>query len=104
MDTNRHIALPMKFCLPLMVQITFVWPPASENTKSALLVPANGRAKSVRVAMRVFGLLSVIAIVPAPTLSLPFHANDAPTPDCGPKNITLASGSSFTQGDQSSHF
>src|SRR3954470_1996921 len=103
MDTNRHIALPMKFCLPNMLQITLVWPPASENTKSELLVPAKGRVKSVRVAMRSFGLLSVIAIVPAPTLSLPSHANEAPTPDCGPENIILALGSSFAQGDQSSH-
>ena len=67
-------------------------------------MPANGRTKSVRVAMRWFGLLSVMVIVPAPTLSLPSQLNDAPGPDCGPENVTLAFGSSFAQGDQSSHF
>ena len=68
-----------------------------------MLVPANGFTKSVRVATRSFGLLSVIVIVPAPTLSLPSHLNEAPGPDCGPENVTLAFGSSFAQGDQSSH-
>ena len=58
----------------------------------------------MRVATRSFGLLSVIVIVPAPTLSLPSHLNDAPGPDCGPENVTLAFGSSFAQGDQSSHW
>src|SRR6476469_1106267 len=87
-----------------MVQITLVRPPASENTKSAWLVPAHGRVKSGRVAMRSFGLLSVMVIVPAPTLSLPSQANAAPGPDCGPENVTLAFGSSFAHGDHSSHF
>src|SRR6476659_10896622 len=86
-----------------MLQITLVCPPDSENTKSVLLVPANGRVKSVRVAMRPFGLLSVMVMVPAPILSLPSHLNDAPAPACGPENVTLAFGSSFAQGDQSSH-
>src|SRR3954449_5172633 len=104
MLVNRHIALPMKFCLPNMLQITLVCPPASENTKSELLEPSNGRVKSVRVAMRTFGLLSVIVIVPAPTLSLLSHVNVAPGPACGPENVTFAFGSSFAQGDQSSHF
>src|SRR5262249_13309596 len=97
---TRQIALPMKVCVPNMLQITLVCPPCSENTKSALLVPANGLVKSVRVATRRFGLLSVIVMVPAPTLSLPSHRKEAPGPDCGPENVTLAFGSSFAQGDQ----
>src|SRR6266850_6300066 len=72
--------------------------------KSALLVPSNGLMKSVRVATRSFGLLSVMVIVPAPTLSLPDQWNTAPGPAGGPSNVTLALGSSFAQGDQSSHW
>src|SRR5436305_13765379 len=78
---NGHIALPMKFCLPNMLQITLVCPALSENTKSALLAPAKGRVKSVRVAIRTFGLLSVMVIVPEPIVSLPSHVNVAPGPD-----------------------
>ena len=100
---NRQIALPMKLCVPLMVQITLVRSPALEKTKSELLVPSNGLTKSVRVATRRFGLLSVMVIVPAPTLSLPSQRNEAPGPACGPENVTLAFGSSFAQGDQFSH-
>src|ERR1043165_4202789 len=72
--------------------------------KSEWLVPSNGLTKSVPVATRWSGLLSVIVIVPAPTLSLPSQRNDAPTPACGPENVTCAAGSIFAHGDQSSHF
>jgi hypothetical protein len=68
-----------------------------------LLVPANGFTKSVLMRIRSLGRLSVIVIVPAPTLSLPSHVNTAPWPAGAPANATFALGSTFAQGDQSSH-
>src|SRR4051812_36492236 len=94
----------MKLCVPVMVQITLVRSPTWEKMNSALLVPANGLTKSVRVATRSFGLLSVMVMVPAPILSLPSHLNDAPGPAAGPSNVTFAFGSSLAQGDQPSHW
>src|SRR4051812_11235362 len=101
---TRHIALPMKLCLPDMVQITLVRLAWSEKMNSESLVPPNGLAKSVRMRTRSFGLLSVMVMVPAPTLSLPDQWNIAPEPAAGPSNETLAFKSSFAQGDQSSHW
>jgi hypothetical protein len=49
------------------------------------------------------GWLSMMVILPWPTLLLPDHAMDAPRPSAAPENVGVAFGSSLAHGDHASH-
>ena len=63
---------------------SFQGPASGVGAALARLVAFIGFRNSSRKRMRLPGWLSVMVILPSPTLWLPAHASAAPTPDAGP--------------------
>ena len=82
---KRPIALLTKLFVPDMVHVTTVWPPSGLKVNSAMFVPLKGLRKSSRNRTNWPGWLSVMVMLPAPTLLLPSQAKLAPTPSGGPE-------------------
>jgi len=100
----KPMALPMKLFFPYIVHVTVVWSFSELKVNSDVLVAAKGFRNSSLKLIKASGRLSMIVMLPWPTLLLPAHLIMAPVPDAGPSKEFLASGSSFAHGDHASHF
>src|ERR1017187_4810006 len=68
-----------------------------------MLVAANGFRNSSLIRIRSCGRLSVIVMLPSPTLLFPAHEYFAPIPAAAPSYVFFIAGSSFPHGFHASH-
>lgn len=99
----KPINLPIKLLVPHIVHVTVVTVPSGLKANSAVLVAVMGFKNSNLNLMKPSGWLSIIVMLPTPTLLFPDQCMIAPVPVWGPSKVFVASGSSFAQGDQASH-
>src|SRR6516225_2505749 len=84
-----------------MAQVTRLPPDSGAIVKRTSLVDLNGFRNSSFCVSDPGRVASVVVMRPSPTLSLPTHVYEAPTPLAGPSNVTFIVGSSFCHGDHS---
>ena len=89
---SKPINLPIKLLVPYILHVTVVCSPSEEKENSAVLFAVIGFKNCRLNLMKPSGLLSIMVIVPAPTLLFPAHRIIAPVPAWEPSNEYLAAG------------